>query len=128
MILTNNKIILEDYNIYIFGILIFVSIITLILNKSSKFRIIIASILFVILKMIFNFEISGYDYILLFLSVFVIPEFNSTPNTAFIQIIFGLIIGLISIFLSLQILFIVIILFIIIFKYIYKNYRYFLAK
>jgi len=128
MIITNNNLIYCNYNIYIYSVLLFVSLITLITNRSIKFRISVAYILFIIIKLIFNQTITQIDYILLFLCLFVIPEFKSTPNTAFIQIIFGIVIGILSMFLNLEFVFISIIILNLVFKYIDKNYAYFLAK
>lgn len=128
MILTNNNLIFGNYNIYIFTALLFVTIILLITNRSIKFRISIASIIFIIIKLVLNKSIIETDYLLLFLCIFVIPEFKSTPNTAFIQIIFGLIFGILSLFLNMELLLISVILLNIIFKYIDRNYVYYLAN
>ena len=128
MILTNNVIELADYNIYIYALLLFISLITLITNRSIKFRISVASTVFVITKIVFNQTITEIDYILLFLCLYVIPELKSTPNTALIQIIFGVVIGVLSMFLNLEFVFISVIILNLIFKYIDKNYAYYLAR
>lgn len=128
MMLTNNKILLGNYNIYIYSILILISLITLITNRSMKFRISIASIVFVIIKMLFSMSIDNTDYILLFLCLFVIPEFKSTPNTALIQIIFGIVFGILSMFLNIELIFISIIVLNVVFKYLDRNYVYYLVK
>ncbi len=128
MIFTTNSLVFGNYNIFIYSFLLFVSIITLITNRSTKFRISIASIIFIIIKMLFNMSFDNIDYILLFLCLFVIPEFKSTPNTAFIQIIFGIVVGVLSMFLNIELMFISIIVLNVVFKYIDRNYAYFLAK
>jgi len=128
MILTSNTLQFVDYNIYIFSILILISLITLINTRSIKFRITLFCLLVVIIKLLLNQSVSGVDYLLLFSSIFVIPEFKSTPNPAFIQIVFGLLSGILSIFFNIEILFIIILILNIVFKYIDKNYAYYLAK
>jgi len=125
---TNNNLIYNNYNIYIYSLLLFISLIVLVINRSVKFRICISYILFVIIKLLFNQSISEIDYILLFMSIYVIPEFKSTPNTAFIQIIFGITIGILTIFLNIEYIFLSIIILNVVFKYIDINYSYFLAK
>jgi len=128
MLLTNNNIVLGNYNIYIYFVLLFISLITLITNRSVKFRITVASILFIIIKLIINQSITEIDYLLLFLCQFVIPEFKSTPNTALIQIIFGIIIGVLSMFLNIEFVFASIIVMNLVLKYIDRTYAYYLAK
>ena len=100
MLLTNNNLVFGNYNIYIFSLLLFISLLTLISNRSIKFRITISFIIFIIIKMILNSSIINIDYVLLFMSLYVIPEFKSTPNTALIQIIFGMVVGVISILIN----------------------------
>lgn len=128
MILTNNRLMLGNYNIYIYSILLLFSLITLITNRSIKFRISIASIIFIIIKMIFNSTIIEIDYLLLFLCLFVIPEFKSTPNTALIQIIFGIVFGILSIFFNVEFIFILIIILNLLFKHLDRNYVCYLSK
>ena len=128
MLLTNNNLVFGNYNIYIFLVLLFITLITLISNRSIKFRITISFIIFVIIKMILNNSITNIDYVLLFMSLYVIPEFKSTPNTALIQIIFGIVVGVISILINIELIFIIIIILNILFKYIDKYYSYYLAK
>lgn len=128
MILTNTNLIYGNYNIYIYSILLFISLITLITNRSMKFRISVASITFIIIKMLFSMSIYNTDYILLFLCLFVIPEFKSTPNTALMQIIFGIVVGVLSMFLNIELIFISIIVLNVAFKYIDRNYAYCLSK
>ena len=67
MLTTGNNLEFGNYNIYIFSVLLLISLITLISNKSVKFRITIFYIIFVIFKMLLNSSITNIDYILLFI-------------------------------------------------------------
>lgn len=125
---TNNTLQFLDYNIYIFSLMLIISLLTLIDMRSIKFRISLFYILTIIIKLLITRNILPVDYVLLFSGVFVIPEFKSTPNTAFIQIIFAVSVGIISIIFSIEYLFVLVIVLNIIFKYIDKYYSYFLAK
>ena len=117
-----------DYNIYIFSILLIISIIILINARAIKFRITISFIVIIIIKLLLNSIIVPSDYLLLFSSIFIIPEFKSTSNPAFVQIIFGIVIGILSLFFNIEFLFIAVIILNIIFKYISQMYSYYLAK
>lgn len=128
MLLTNNNLVFGNYNIYIFSVLLFISLLTLISNRSIKFRITISFIIFIIIKMILNSSITNIDYVLLFISIYIIPEFKSTPNTALIQIIFGITVGILSILINIELVFILILIHNILFKYIDRYYSYYLAK
>ena len=128
MIFTNNKLVFLNYNIYIFSILLIISLFTLINTRSIKFRITIFYLLILIIKIILSKSILDTDYLLLFMSIFVLPEFKSTPNCALIQILFGISIGILSCLFSIEYLLILICVLNIIFKYIDKIYSYYLAK
>ena len=128
MRITNNSLVFLEYNIYIFSILLINSIIMLINRRAIKFRIMLPIIILIIFKLIMANTIEVYDYLLLFSSVFVIPEFKTTPNPAFIQIIFGCIIGILLLFLNIELLFIIVLILNIIFKYISQLYSYYLVK
>ena len=52
MILTNNALVFSNYNIYILSILLFISIIALINTRAIKFRILLALIAFIIIKLL----------------------------------------------------------------------------
>lgn len=128
IIISGGKLIFLEYNIYIFSLLIFMVLLFLISMKTIKFRIVIGLILFIIINILLKQNITEIDYILIFSSIFVIPNFDSTPNSALIQFIFGLSIGIISIFINLEILFIIIIILNLIFKYLDRYYSYYLVR
>ena len=128
ILLTNDSLVFLNYNIYIFAIFLIISIITLINTRAIKFRITLSFLVLFIIKLILTNTLVPVDYILLFSSIFVIPEFKSTPNPAFVQIIFGCVIGLLSLFFNIEILFISVIILNIIFKYISQIYSYYLVK
>ena len=128
ILLMNNTLHFLNYNIYFFSLMLIMSLFTLIDTRSTKFRISLFYILMIIIKLLISQTILPIDYLLLFSGVFVIPEFKSTPNTAFIQIIFAVLIGIISIICSIEYFFVLVLILNIIFKHIDKYYSYFLAK
>ena len=84
-------------------------------------------ILFMILKIALKWNIDENILILLFSSIYIIPDFISSPNTAFIQYLYGITIGLFSIFVPITYLFLIIVILGIVFKIIDRYYMYYLG-
>ncbi len=123
----NKSIILSNFNLYIFIIISIITILVLIINKSFKFRIALAFILLVTIGGFLKQDFGTNFMFLIFNSIYIIASFKLTPNNAFIQILYGLILGVVAIFLPIFYFYISIILISLIFIYVDKNYSYYLA-
>lgn len=127
LIINNKNIVFTNYNLFVMIIVSLISIVVMIINKSFKFRITLSSLLLIIIGCILKNDFGTTSMILLFNSIYVFPNFTSTPNNAFIQILFGLIIGVLSIFLPISYLYILVVIISLIFIYIDRHYTYYLA-
>ena len=128
LILTFNSAVLTNYNIYIFSILLILSIIFLIKFRALKFRICLTYILVLILTFLLRPIDISQLFMLLLIGVYVIPYFKNSPNTSTVQYIYGLILGIIGAFSNYYILYISITLLSIIFIYIDFYNSYLLSK
>ncbi len=118
LILIFNNYINTDYNIYIFGLLLILSLIYLIKNRAIKFRISISYILILIIFFLIKKLAINELIMLLLIGVYVIPYFKSSPNTSTIQYFYGFILGIISVLSNYHITYIAITILSIIFIYI----------
>ena len=124
----NKNYILSDYNIYLYLIIYITMFIVLIYKRAIKFRIVLLFILISSFSYLIKGNIDNNIFILLFSSIYLISDFKSTPNSAFIQYIYGGTLGLISLFLPVDYLFIFVVIISIIFKILDRYYIYYLAK
>lgn len=101
-ILTNNEIIKLNINLYILILISAISFIYLLINKAIKFRITLIFLILSILSL-FMFNIEIYNiYVLIILSIYVICELYSTPNTALACILYALILSILYVIFPLQ--------------------------
>lgn len=126
--LNHQNLILSNYNVYIFILLIIISMVILIIKRSIKFRICISFLITLIIGTILTLDINSNTLLLMFSSIYVISEFSVTPNTALIQFLYGALLGILSTILPLQYLFLMVIIFGIVFKFVDRYYLYYLAK
>lgn len=124
LILIFNNPTMTNYNIYIFSLLLILSIVALIKNRALKFRISLIYILVLILSFILKSIDINRIFMLLLIGVYVIPYFKSSPNTSTVQYMYGLILGIIGAFANYNVLYISITLLSIVFIYIdfYNSY------